>query len=198
MRLSLQSNMGGALAGLTRLSAACRTMARGGERKDVLPPLVDTARELADEVFVLDAAPDGTPWTPVQKATGEALEETLAMRGSLYAERGPYSPGGFTIIVGYADEKARYHHFGTKRGGPISDAARRPFHPKVQRRGRWEHVRASAHMDAAGNFGASEAWHIPPRPLLPIGDMQAPRWQGELERVWQESFEAWLGKEAGF
>lgn len=197
MRLDLQSNMGGALAYLDRVGRACRTMARGGERKDVLPPLVEKARELADDVFVFDAAPDGSPWTPVQKATGEALEETLAMRGSLYAERGPYSPGGFTIIVGYADEKARHHHFGTKRGGPISDEARRPFHPKVQRRGRWEHVRASSRMDAAGNFGQSEAWHTPPRPLLPIGDMQAPRWEAELEREWLTGFEAWLGKAVG-
>lgn len=185
-----------ALAGLER---SLLELARGGERRHVLPPIVARARELADEVYLFDAAPDGTPWVPVKKDDGEALEETGAMRASLSAERGPYNPTGFTVVVSYGDEKARHHHYGTKRGGPISDDARKPFHPKRMRRGRFENIRASSLFNPAdGTFGRSETNHIPARPLLPIGDIQAPRWESELESTWAASFTAWMQKGMGF
>jgi hypothetical protein len=174
-------------------------MARGGERREVVPPVVERARQLADEVYDLDASPDGTPWVPVKKPTGEALEETLAMRSSLTAERGPYRPDGFFVVVQYGDEKARHHHYGTKRGGPISDERRKPFHPKRLRLGRFENIRASSLLDpSSGAFGAAERQHIPARPLLPIGDIQAPRWVSELESTWLTAETAWIQKELSF
>lgn len=164
-----------------------------------MPPIIDRARELADEVYVFDASPDGTPWAPVQKDDGDALEESGAMRADLYAERGPHNPSGFTIIVGYNIERARHHHYGTFRGGPISDDARRPFHPKMRRNNRWENIRASSLFNRErGTFGAAERQHIPARPLLPIGDIKAPRWVTALEETWADSFESWLQKKAAF
>ena len=164
-----------------------------------MPPIVDRARELADEVYVFDASPDGTPWIPVKKESGEALEESGDMRADLYAERGAYNPNGFTIIVGYNIARARHHHYGTFRGGPISDDARKPFHPKRQRKGRWENIRASSLFNPKhGTFGAAEQQHIPARPLLPIGDIKAPRWETALEETWADSFTNWLQNKAAF
>jgi hypothetical protein len=197
--LSFKANTSSADAALAKLERGLRAMARGGERKEVVPPVVERARALADDVFVLDASPDGTPWVEVKKSSGEALEETGAMRASAYAERGAYNPGGFDIVVGYGDKKARHHHHGTKLGGPISDAERRPFHPKRQRQGRFENIRVSSLFDkTTGAFGRSEGWHIPPRPLLPIGDIQAPRWESELESTWLTVQIAWMQKELAF
>lgn len=191
--LSVKVSVGPAVAALATLERGLRDIARGGERKDVVPHVVERARELADEVYTFDASPDGTPWVPVKKPDGDALEETGAMRASLRAERGPYRPDGFFVIVGYGDEKARHHHYGTKHGGPISDDARKPFHPKRLRRGRFENIRASSLFDpSSGTFGQAERQHIPARPLLPIGDIQAPRWVSELETTWATSFEAWM------
>lgn len=199
MLLSWRANMSAALGALSKLERGLRTIARGGERRETVPPVVERARVLADEVFVFDASPDGTPWVPVQKPTGEALEETGAMRARLFAERGPYQPDGFFVVVGYGDEKARHHHYGTKRGGPISDAERKPFHPKRLRLGRFENIRASSRFDpSTGEFGRAEGWHIPPRPLLPIGDIQAPRWVSELESTWATAQTAWMQRELAF
>lgn len=191
--------MGAAIASMASLERSLRAIANGSYLRDIMPPLLDHAHRLADEVFMFDASPDGTPWVPVKKETGEALEETGAMRASISVERGPYSPNGFTIIVEYTDEKASYHHYGTRRGGPISEAVRRPFHPKRQRLGRWENVRKSSRMDpSSGMFGVAEHDHIPARPLLPIGGIQAPRWETALEETWRDSFENWLNSKAGF
>jgi phage gpG-like protein len=194
--LSVKVDVAAATERLSRLERGLRTIARGGERKDVVPPVVEKTLALADEVYNLDASPDGTPWVPVKKPDGQALEETGAMRASLYAERGPYRPDGFFVVVGYGDEKARHHHYGTKHGGPISDDARKPFHPKRLRLGKFENVRRSSFLDpSTGAFGQDERQHIPARPLLPIGDIQAPRWASELESTWLVSFEAWMQKE---
>jgi phage gpG-like protein len=197
--LSVNVNVGPGVAALDRLYCGLLTIARGGERKEVVPPVVERARVLADEVFVFDASPDGAPWVPVKKQDGEALEETGAMRASLSAERGPYRPDGFYVVVSYGDEKARHHHYGTKHGGPISDAARKPFHPKRMRKGRFENIRSSSFLDpSTGAFGQAERQHIPARPLLPIGDIQAPRWASELEETWSVAFTAWMHKELSF
>lgn len=197
--LSVSVDVAAATDRLSRLERGLLTIARGGERKEVVPPVVERARVLADEVYVDDASPDGTPWAPVKKSDGNALEETGAMRASLYSERGPYRPNGFFVVVGYGDEKARHHHYGTKHGGPISDDARKPFHPKRLRLGRFENVRRSSFLDpSSGAFGQAERQHLPARPLLPIGDIQAPRWVSELESTWSVSFTAWMQRELSF
>lgn len=199
MRLEVKPNCSAAIAACAKLESSMRAITNGTYRRDVLPPLIDKARELADEVYVLDASPDGTPWIDVKKPSGEMLEETGAMRADLYAERGPYNPNGFTIIVGYNIDRARYHHYGTKHGGPISDEARKPFHPKRRRLGQWENIRASSLFNPnRGTFGAAERPHIPARPLLPIGDIKAPRWETALEETWASSFEDWLQSKAAF
>jgi phage gpG-like protein len=197
--LDIRAKYGNAITKCKDLESSLRNVGNGSYRREVMPPITDRARELADECYVFDASPDGTPWIDVQKLDGEMLEDTGAMRADLYAERGPYTPNGFTIIVGYNIERARHHHYGTKRGGPISDAERRPFHPKRQRLGRWENIRASSLFNPnRGTFGAAERQHIPARPLLPIGDIQAPRWVTALEETWADSFESWLQKKAAF
>jgi phage gpG-like protein len=197
--LEVRAKCGNAIAKCNSLESALRNIGNGSYRREVMPPIVERARELADEVFVFDASPDGSAWIPVKKLDGEALEETGAMRASLYAERGAYNPSGFMIVVGYNSELARHHHYGTKRGGPISDDARKPFHPKMRRGNRWENIRASSHFNREhGTFGTAEREHIPARPLLPIGDIQAPRWVTALEETWADSFESWLQKKAAF
>ncbi|TXH49813.1 MAG: hypothetical protein E6Q97_21970 [Desulfurellales bacterium] len=199
VRLDIRVKCGNAIAKCNGLEAALRSINNGSYRREVMPPIIDRARELADEVYVFDASPDGTPWAPVKKDDGEALEDTGAMRADLYAERGPYNPNGFTIVVGYNIERARHHQYGTKHGGPISDDARRPFHPKMRRGNRWENIRASSLFNRErGTFGAAERQHIPARPLLPIGDIKAPRWETALEETWADSFTNWLQNKAAF
>lgn len=199
MNLEYRVRCGAGIAACTKLEKGLREIAHGGERREVLPPIIDRAATLADEVFVFDASPDGTPWIEVKKLNGEALEESGAMRASKSVERGPYQPNGFFIVIEYGDAKARHHHYGTKHGGPISDDARKPFHPKMRRNNRWENIRKSSYLDSlSGRFGQAEREHIPARPLLPIGDIQAPRWVTALEETWLQSFTAWMQKGLGF
>jgi len=190
---TIRTDVDAAIYALANMELGLKRMARGDYRRDVVPPLVAEAHALADSVYEDDASPDGTPWVDVQKPTGEILEETLTMRRSLSAERGPYKPDGFYIVLEYGDIKARWHHYGTKVGGPISDAERRPFHPKRLRRGKFENIRASSLFDrVSGDFGQDERWHIPPRPLLPIDDIDAPEWVAHLEALWYERFIVWM------
>jgi hypothetical protein len=199
MRLDVKVNCINAITSCKRLETSLRSIGNGTYRREIMPPIIEEARLLADEVYAFDASPDGTPWIPVKKQDGEALEETLAMRDSLYAERGAYNPNGFVVVVGYNDIKAQYHHYGTKHGGPISDNARKPFHPKRRRGNRWENIRSSSQFDPSrGTFGAAERQHIPARPLLPIGNIEAPRWVTALEYTWVTTFESWLQQKAAF
>jgi phage gpG-like protein len=199
VNLDVRAKCGNAIAKCSSLESALRSIGNGSYRREIMQPIIDHARELADEVYVLDASPDGTPWVPVKKDHGEALEDTGAMRADLYAERGAYNPNGFTIVVGYNSPIARHHHYGTKHGGPISDDARKPFHPKMRRGNRWENIRASSHFNPKhGTFGTTEREHIPARPLLPIDGINAPRWETALEDTWANSFEDWLQNKAAF
>ena len=168
-----------AMAQLRAVSAGLRAMATDGA-SSVADAMAARGRELIDEGFATQTAPDGSAWTPAARAYGHPLlDDTGSMRASARCEVVTDDGARITLLFSIDDEKSVWHQFGTFRGGPTTSALR-------------------AQNRKSFRSGASEAQHIPARKMIfDEGEAPAP-WVAALELVGQQALDRWMTEHVRF
>lgn len=174
----MQNNLASVAAQLEALASGCDRAASGELLHAVAESVSVRGTELLAEEFATLTAPSGVPWAPAAHDYGHALlQASDALRSSGTCTIGPRDDAsGFDLTFAFTDEKAPWHHFGTRRGGgrALSDGGA-----------------ATGARRKSGADGSGERYHIPARPLLPVSGDHG-RWRDDLEAVGAAAAERWL------
>lgn len=167
----MQNNLAEIAAALRPAQEALARAAGGELAEDIAASMRERGEDLIGEMFASTTAPSGAPWAPPARNYGHPLLHASGdLESSGVVTIGPrFDAKAIEITFSFGDEKAPWHHFGTKRGGRALSGTRRK----------------------SGADGSGETQHIPARPLLPA-EGEEDRWREELEVAGQAACDSWI------